>query len=49
MKEWKANIRRHMIDRRIHPLEQAGYSNITIIDVKEITTGLSARNDSYSL
>jgi nitrogen regulatory protein P-II 1 len=49
MKEVKAYIRRHMIDRVIQALEQAGFTDMTLIDVKGITAGLKVEDSHYSL
>ena len=49
MKEVKAYIRRHMIDQIVQSLEQAGYTDMTLIDVKGITTGLKGEDYHYSL
>jgi nitrogen regulatory protein P-II 1 len=49
MKEVKAYIRHHMIDRVIESLEQAGFTDMTLIDVKRIAAGLKTEDYHYSL
>jgi nitrogen regulatory protein P-II 1 len=49
MKEVKAYIRRHMIDRVVQALERAGHTDMTLIDVKGITAGLTSEDYHYSV
>jgi nitrogen regulatory protein P-II 1 len=49
MKEVKAYIRHNMVGKVIEALEQAGYTNINLIDVKGIKTGLKQEEYLYSL
>ena len=49
MKEVKAYIRHHMIGKVVEALEQAGYTDMTLIDVKGITAGLKGEDYHYSL
>ena len=49
MKEVKAYVRVHMLDKVIRGLEKAGYSDMTVIDVMAIRQGLDEQDVSYSL
>jgi nitrogen regulatory protein PII len=49
MKEVNAYIRHSVVGRVIEALEQAGYTDMTLIDVKGLTTGLSQAEYHYSL
>jgi len=49
MKEVKAYIRRNMIDHVIRALEQEGFTDMTLVDVKGITVGLKPEDYHYSL
>ncbi len=51
MREIKAFVRVNVVDRVVQALEEAGISNITIIDVRAIWTGLrgGSRDLHYSL
>lgn len=49
MKEVKAYIRHLMVNRVIEALEQKGFSDMTLIDVRGITRGLSGEEYQYSL
>jgi len=49
MKEIKAYIRRQMIDRVVRALEQEGFADMTLIDVKGLTAGLKPEEYHYSL
>jgi len=49
MKEVKAYIRHNMVGKVIEALEQTGYTDMTLIDVKGLTTGLPRAEYHYSL
>lgn len=49
MKEIKAYIRVHMLDKVIHGLEEAGFTDMTIMDVSAIRRGLSDVELQYSV
>ncbi|MEW6682663.1 MAG: P-II family nitrogen regulator [Nitrospirota bacterium] len=49
MKEVKAYIRHHMVNRVIEALEGAGFVDMTLIDVQRIAKGVSTPEDRYSL
>ncbi|MFZ5876131.1 MAG: P-II family nitrogen regulator [Nitrospirota bacterium] len=49
MKEVKAYIRHHMVNRVIEALEGAGFTDMTLIDVQRIAKGVSTPEDRYSL
>jgi nitrogen regulatory protein P-II 1 len=49
MKEVKAYIRHNMIGKVIEALEQEGFRDMTLIDVKGISTGLKQEDYHYSL
>lgn len=49
MKEVKAYIRHHMVNRVIEALEGAGFADMTLIDVQRIAKGVSTPEDRYSL
>ena len=49
MKVVKAYIRSHMIDLVIQALEQAGFTDMTILEGKGITRGLRRQEYQYSL
>ena len=49
MKEVKAYIRHTMLSKVIEALEQAGYTDMTLIDVKGITAGLKPEDYHFSL
>ncbi|MEW6325626.1 MAG: P-II family nitrogen regulator [Nitrospirota bacterium] len=49
MKEVKAYIRRNMIDHVIRALEQDGFTDMTLVDVKGLTAGLKPEDYHYSL
>lgn len=49
MKEVKAYVRVHMLDKVIRGLEDAGFTDMTVIDVKAIRQGLRAEDLHYSL
>ena len=49
MKEVKAYIRRQMVDHVVRSLEHAGYTDMTLIDVKGVTAGLPREEYHYSL
>ncbi len=49
MKLIKAYIRTNMIDKVIHSLEDAGFTDMTIIDVKAIRAGIDPKDLEYSI
>lgn len=49
MKEVKAYIRHHRVNHVIEALEQEGFNDMTLIDVKGITKGLHREEYHYSL
>lgn len=49
MKEVKAYVRVHMLDKVIRGLEDAGFTDMTVIDVKAIRQGLRAEDLNYSV
>lgn len=49
MKEIKAYIRVHMLDKVIRALEGEGFTDMTVIDVKAIRHGLRDEDLEYSL
>ena len=49
MKLIKAYIRTNMIDKVIHALEQAGFTNMTVVDVKAIRQGIDPKDLEYSM
>ena len=49
MREVKAYVRVHMLDKVIRGLEGAGFTDMTVIDVKAIRQGLRAEDLNYSL
>ena len=49
MKEVKAYIRHHRIDKVIEALEREGFNDMTLIDVRGITRGISREEYQYSL
>lgn len=49
MKEVKAYIRHLIVNRVVEALEQEGFSDMTLIDVRGITRGLSGEECQYSL
>jgi nitrogen regulatory protein P-II 1 len=49
MKLIKAYIRTNMIDKVIHALEQAGFTDMTVIDVKAIRHGIDPKDLEYSM
>jgi nitrogen regulatory protein P-II 1 len=49
MKLIKAYIRTNMIDKVIHALEQAGFTEMTVIDVKAIRQGIDPKDLEYSM
>lgn len=49
MKLIKAYIRTNMIDKVIRALEDAGFTDMTLIDVKAIRKGLDERDLDYSI
>jgi len=48
MKLIKAYIRTNMIDKVIHALEASGFTDMTVIDVKAIRSGINPKNLEYS-
>lgn len=49
MKEVKAYLRHNMIGKVVEALEQEGFHDMTLIDVKGISTGLKQEDYHYSL
>lgn len=49
MKLIKAYIRTNMIDKVIHALEAGGFSDMTLIDVKAIRSGIDPKDLDYSV
>ena len=49
MKLIKAYIRTNMIDKVIHALEAAGFTDMTLIDVKAIRQGIDPKDLEYSI
>lgn len=49
MKEVKAYVRVYMLDKIIRGLEKAGFTDMTVIDVKAIRQGLREEDVNYSL
>ncbi|HWP23261.1 MAG TPA: P-II family nitrogen regulator [Candidatus Binatia bacterium] len=49
MKLIKAYIRRNMIDKVVHALEAGGFTDMTIIDVKSVRSGIDSKDLDYSL
>jgi nitrogen regulatory protein PII len=49
VKEIKAFVRRHMIDKVIHSLEDAGFTDMTVIDVDAVRRGLRDEDLEYSV
>ena len=49
MKEIKAYMRVHMLDKVIRGLEASGFTDMTVIDVRAIRRGLREEDVEYSL
>lgn len=49
MKEIKAYIRVHIVHRVIRSLEEAGFTDMTVIDVRAIRRGLEPEDMQYSV
>jgi nitrogen regulatory protein P-II 1 len=49
MKLIKAYIRTNMIDKVIKALEDGGFTDMTVIDVKSIRSGINVKDLEYSL
>lgn len=49
MKEIKAYVRVHMLDKVIRGLEDAGFTDMTVIDVHAIRSGLRDEDMAYSV
>jgi nitrogen regulatory protein PII len=49
MKEIKAYVRVHMVDKVIRGLEEAGFTDMTVIDVRAIRKGLREEDLEYSV
>ena len=49
MKLIKTYIRTNMMDKVVHALEEAGFSDMTIIDVKAIRNVIELANLEYSV
>jgi len=49
MKEVKADIRHNMVGKVIEALEQSGFTDITLIDAKGITSGLKPEDYRFSM
>jgi nitrogen regulatory protein P-II 1 len=48
MKLIKAYIRTNMIDKVVHALEGAGFTDMTVVDVKAIRKGVAPQDLDYS-
>jgi len=49
MKLIKAYIRTNMIDKVIHALETVGFTDMTLVDVKAIRTGIDPKDLDFSV
>ncbi len=49
MKEVKAYVRIHMLDKVIHGLEKAGFTDMTVHDLRAIRHGLRDEDIEYSV
>ena len=49
MKLLKAYIRTNMIDKVVHALEKDGFTDMTVIDVKAIRSGIDPKDLEYSV
>ncbi len=49
MKEIKAYVRVHMVDKVIRGLEEAGFTDMTVIDVQAIRKGLRDEDLDYAV
>jgi nitrogen regulatory protein P-II 1 len=49
MKEIKAYVRPHMLDKVIHALEEAGFTDITVDDLRAVRRGLREDDLEYSV
>ncbi len=49
MKLIKAYIRTNMIDKVVHALEGAGFTDMTVIDVRAIWQGIDSKDLEYSM
>jgi len=49
MKEIKAYVRVHMVDKVIRGLEEAGFTDMTVIDVRAIRKGLREEDLDYAV
>lgn len=49
MKEVKVYIRPHAVNRVVEALEREGFTDMTLIDVRSISAGLSPQDYKYSL
>lgn len=49
MKEVKAYIRRHMVNKVVAALEEGGFREMTLIDVRGVTSGVRDEEMHYSL
>lgn len=49
MKLVKAYIRTNMIDKVVHALEGAGFTDMTVTDVKAIRSGIDPKDLEYSV
>ena len=49
MKLIRAHIRTNMIDKVVHALEEGGFTDMTVVDVKAIRKGLNPKDLDYSI
>ena len=49
MKEVKAHVRPHMLDKVLHGLEEAGFTDITVDDLRTVRRGLQEDDLEYSV
>jgi nitrogen regulatory protein P-II 1 len=49
MKLIKAYIRTNMIDKVVHALESGGFTDMTLVDVKAIRTGIDPKDLDFSV
>jgi nitrogen regulatory protein P-II 1 len=49
MKLIKAYIRLNMIDKVVHALEAGGFTDMTVIDVRAIRSGIDSKDLEYSV
>jgi nitrogen regulatory protein PII len=49
MKEISAYVRVHMLDKVVHALEEAGFTDMTIDDLRAVRQGLQEGDLHYSI